>query len=78
MRQRRDPVLSSNTSIRTSDPKLPAEHIALGYKQLLEVERDFRHLKADDLDLRLAFHRLEYRVREAFDLVGTPIPLTMR
>ena len=27
------------------------------------VERDFRHIKADDLDLRPLFHRLEERVR---------------
>jgi len=28
--------------LRTSDPHLPAEDIALGYKQLLEVERGWR------------------------------------
>jgi hypothetical protein len=27
------------------------------------VERDFRHIKSDDLDLRPVFHRLEERVR---------------
>ena len=29
--------------LRTSDPRLPAEDIALRYKQLLEVERLARH-----------------------------------
>ncbi len=33
------------------------------YKNLKHVERDFRHIKADDLDLRPVFHRLEERVR---------------
>ena len=31
--------------LRSSDPHLPAEDIALGYKQLLEVERGWRDLK---------------------------------
>jgi hypothetical protein len=29
----------------------------------LLLERDFRHIKSDDLDLRPVFHRLEERVR---------------
>jgi hypothetical protein len=33
------------------------------YKNLKYVERDFRHIKSDDLDLRPVFHRLEKRVR---------------
>ena len=33
------------------------------YKNLRYVERDFRHIKADDLDLRPGFHRLEERVK---------------
>jgi hypothetical protein len=33
------------------------------YKDLASLERDFRHLKADDLDLRPIWHRLEDRVR---------------
>ena len=33
------------------------------YKNLKYVERDFRHIKADDLDLRPVFHRLEERVK---------------
>ena len=27
------------------------------------MERDFRHIKSDDLDLRPVFHRLDKRVR---------------
>jgi len=32
-------------------------------KSLKHVERDFHHIKADDLDLRPVFHRLDKRVR---------------
>src|SRR5438132_4784598 len=48
--------------LRCSDPKLSAEDIALGYKQLLEVERGWRDMKSV-LDLRPACHRLEERIR---------------
>jgi hypothetical protein len=34
--------------LRCSDPHLPAEDIALGYKQLLEVERGWRDMKRPD------------------------------
>jgi Transposase DDE domain len=40
----------------------PAQAIT-AYKSLKHVERDFRHIKSDDLDLRPVFHRLEKRVR---------------
>ena len=33
------------------------------YNNLRYVERDFRHIKSGDLDLRPVFHRLEERVR---------------
>ena len=33
------------------------------YKNLKYVERDFRHIKSDDLDLRPVFHRLGERVK---------------
>ena len=33
------------------------------YKNLARVERDFRSIKSDDLDLRPVFHRLEERVK---------------
>jgi hypothetical protein len=45
--------------LRTSDPKLPAEDIALGYKQLLEVERGWRDLK-QVIDLRPVYHDLSW------------------
>ena len=48
--------------LRTSDPTLSATDIALGYKQLLEVERGWRDMKST-LDLRPVFHRLEDRIR---------------
>jgi hypothetical protein len=48
--------------LRTSDPQLPAEDIALGYKQLLEVERGWRDLK-QVIDLRPVYHRKEERIR---------------
>jgi DDE family transposase len=48
--------------LRTSDPKLPAEDIALGYKQLADVERGWRDLK-QLIDLRPVYHRKEQRIR---------------
>ncbi len=48
--------------LRSSDPKLSAEDIAVGYKQLLEVERGWRDMKSI-LDLRPVYHRLEDRIR---------------
>ena len=48
--------------LRTSDPKMTAEDIALGYKQLLEVERGWRDMK-QVIDLRPACHRKEERIR---------------
>jgi hypothetical protein len=48
--------------LRCSDPKISAEDIALGYKQLLEVERGWRDMKTR-LELRPVYHRLEDRIR---------------
>lgn len=48
--------------LRCSDPHLSAADIALGYKQLLEVERGWRDMK-QVLDLRPVYHRLEERIR---------------
>ena len=48
--------------LRCSDPHLPAADIALGYKQLLEVERGWRDMK-QILDLRPVYHRLDERIR---------------
>jgi hypothetical protein len=48
--------------LRCSDPRLTAEDIALGYKQLAEVERGWRDLK-QVIDLRPFYHRKEERIR---------------
>ncbi|MHB1008285.1 MAG: IS1634 family transposase [Propionibacteriaceae bacterium] len=48
--------------LRSNDPHLSAEDIAVGYKQLLEVERGWRDMK-QILDLRPVYHRLEDRIR---------------
>jgi Transposase DDE domain len=48
--------------LRCSDPTLSAEDIAVGYKQLLEVERGWRDIK-QTLDLRPVYHRKEERIR---------------
>ena len=48
--------------LRCADPRLPVEDIALGYRQLLEVERGWRDMKSI-LDLRPVYHRLEERIR---------------
>jgi hypothetical protein len=51
--------------LRTTVPaeQLDAAGVVTAYKNLAHVERDFRSLKVDDLDLRPIFHRLEDRVR---------------
>jgi transposase len=51
--------------IRTPLPEaeLGAAETVAAYKNLKYVERDFRHIKSDDLDLRPVFHRLEKRVK---------------
>ena len=48
--------------LRCSDPALSAEDIALGYKQLYEVERGWRDIK-QVIDLRPVYHRKEERIR---------------
>jgi hypothetical protein len=51
--------------LRTPIPasELDGPAVVAAYKNLKYVERDFRHIKSDDLDLRPIFHRLEERVR---------------
>jgi hypothetical protein len=51
--------------LRTPLPasELDSSGVVTAYKNLKYVERDFRHIKADDLDLRPIYHRLEERVR---------------
>ncbi len=43
--------------------ELDAAGVVTAYKNLKYVERDFRHIKSDDLDLRPVFCRIEERVR---------------
>ena len=51
--------------LRTPVPasELDGPAVVTAYKNLKYVERDFRHIKSDDLDLRPVFHRLEERVK---------------
>jgi hypothetical protein len=51
--------------LRTPVPagELDAAAVVTACKNLKYVERDFRHIKSDDLDLRPVFHRLEERVK---------------
>jgi len=68
---RRQPQITDEAALdgfyvlRTPIPaaELDAPGVVGAYKNLKHVERDFRHLKSDDLDLRPVFHRLEDRVR---------------
>ena len=48
--------------LSTSDDSLAAEDVALGYKQLMEVERAFRTLKST-LSLRPVYHTKDDRIR---------------
>jgi hypothetical protein len=43
--------------------RLEAPDVVRAYKQLKEVERDFRALKGPELEIRPIHHRLEHRVR---------------
>jgi transposase len=48
--------------LSTSDDSLSAEDVALGYKQLMEIERAFRTLKGS-LSLRPIYHTKDDRIR---------------
>ena len=61
-RIRAEEKLDGKFVIRCGDPKITAEDIALGYKQLLEVERGWRDMKPI-IGLRPVYHRLEERIR---------------
>jgi hypothetical protein len=56
-----DGIYVLRTTIEESN--LDAPGVVDAYKALSHVERDFRHLKIDDIDLRPIHHRLEARVR---------------
>jgi hypothetical protein len=59
---KQDEKLDGKYLLSTSDKNLSAEDIALGYKQLLEVERAFRTLKST-LCLRPVYHSKDDRIR---------------
>jgi hypothetical protein len=52
-------VLRTSVDVATLDPAA----VVQSYKNLANIERDFRIIKTDDLDLRPIHHRLEDRVR---------------
>ncbi len=56
-----DGIYVLRTSVPATD--LDAAAVVAGYKNLAHVERDFRILKVDDLDLRPIHHRLTDRVK---------------
>ena len=56
-----DGIYVLRTSVPTAD--LDAAGVVAGYKNLANVERDFRSIKTDDLDLRPIHHRLTERVK---------------
>jgi len=61
MKVTREQYLDGRYLLSTSDDSLSAQDVALGYKQLLEVERAFRTLKTT-LDLRPLYHRKDERI----------------
>ena len=61
-RLRDEERLDGKDFLRTSDDTLSAEDVALGYKQLIEVESAFRTLKST-LDPRPVYHRIDDRIR---------------
>lgn len=58
---RLDGIYVIRTSVNAE--QLDAPGTVAAYKNLAHVERDFRSIKADDLDLRPIYHHLEDRVR---------------
>jgi transposase len=59
---KQEEALDGKFLLSTSDESLSVEDIALGYKQLLEVERAFRTLKSS-LSLRPIYHSKDDRIR---------------
>ncbi len=61
----REAALDGIYVLRTTigNAQLDAPGVVSAYKDLSHVERDFRHIKVDDIDLRPIHHRLEARVR---------------
>ena len=52
-------MLRTSVAAATLDPA----GVVTAYKNLANVERDFRIIKTDDLDLRPIHHRLDDRVK---------------
>lgn len=63
----REAHLDGKWLLRTSDPTLSTEDLALAYKQLIAVERGWRDLKSS-LGLRPVFHHREDRIRAHIQL----------
>jgi len=61
-RMRAEEHLDGKYLLSTSDDTLTPEEVALGYKQLMEVERAFKTLKTT-LELRPLYHHKEERIR---------------
>jgi transposase len=59
---KQEEALDGKYLLSTSDESLSVEDVALGYKQLLEVERAFRTLKSS-LSLRPIYHSKDDRIR---------------
>jgi transposase len=59
---KQEEALDGKFLLSTSDESLSVEDIAVGYKQLLEVERAFRTLKRS-LSLRPVYHSKDDRIR---------------
>lgn len=57
-----DAHLDGKYLVSTSDERMPAEDVAMGYKQLWAVERIFRDLK-HVVDIRPVYHRLADRIK---------------
>jgi len=62
MQIREDTKYDGKYLMLTSDDMMPAEDVALGYKQLVDIENAFRTLK-QDLSIRPVYHRLEDRIK---------------
>jgi hypothetical protein len=54
--------LDGKLLLRCSDAELSAEEVAVGYKQLWQIERGWRDMK-QIIDLRPVYHRTEQRIR---------------
>lgn len=62
MKIKEDAKYDGKYLILTSDDMLPAEDVAIVYKQLVDIENAFRTLK-QDLAIRPVYHRLEETIR---------------